>query len=70
MVKAILANTDEGVWTEDQLKAMEIETLESVYKSIINEKRADYSLGADGPKVNEVKKVKPLVPVFPKTKQA
>ena len=53
MVKAVLANTDEGVWTEAQLKEMEIETLESVYKSIINEKQvADYSLGADSPKVH------------------
>lgn len=70
MVKAILANTDEGVWTEERLKAMDIEDLESTYKSVVNVNQADYSLGADGPKVNTTEGPAPLMRVIPKSKKA
>ena len=69
MVKAILANTNEGVWTEDGLKEMKIETLEGIFKSVVNvESVADYSFQAE-PEVNE-SGVEPLMRVVPKAKEA
>lgn len=45
-VKSILDNTEKGTWSEDKLKSMDDETLESISKSIKREEVVDYSLGA------------------------
>ena len=67
MVKSILDNTDEGVWDENVLKEMKIETLERVYKSVAKaEPVGDYSLQGDGPTVHEG--VEPLMRVVPAAK--
>jgi hypothetical protein len=69
MVKSILDNTDEGVWDENVLKEMKIETLERVYKSVAKaEPVGDYSLQGEGPTVHEG--VEPLMRVVPKAKEA
>lgn len=71
MVKAILDNTEEGIWKEDSLKGMDIEVLEGIYKSVAKtETVADYSLnGSPGPKVNENEE-EPMIPIFVKKKDA
>jgi hypothetical protein len=65
MVKAILDNTDEGVWTEDRLKSKEIDDLESIFKSVVNvETVADYSLNLSAEtKVNQDVE-EPMIPIF------
>lgn len=45
-MKSILDNTEKGIWSEDKLKGMDDETLESISKSIKREEVVDYSLGA------------------------
>ena len=63
MVKAILENT-EDIWKEDQLKGMEIETLQKVFKSVVNvETVADYSLQVDSPGSDDG--IAPLMRVAP-----
>jgi hypothetical protein len=52
MVQSILDNTEENVWNENDLKAMKIETLEKIFKSVVRETAvADYSLSGPVPKV-------------------
>jgi hypothetical protein len=51
MVKAILDNTEENVWKEEDLSAMEIEVLEKVFKSVVRKEVADYSLAGPVPEV-------------------
>jgi hypothetical protein len=69
MVKSILDNTDEGVWDENVLKEMKIETLERVYKSVAKaEPVGDYSLQGEGPKTHEG--IEPLMRVMPAAKEA
>ena len=46
MVKGIMANAKD-VWTEDQLKAMDTDSLEKVYKAVVKEV-VDYSMNAAG----------------------
>lgn len=48
MVKEILANTEEGVWTEESLKALNAETLGKVFNSVKKESAVDYSLNFAG----------------------
>jgi len=48
MVKAILENTEEGTWTEDKLKEMKTELLTNIFKSVVKEEVADYSLASGG----------------------
>ena len=71
MVKAILDNTDEGIWKEDSLKSMEIEVLEGIFKSVVKtEAVADYSLNGslelDLNKGGE----EPMIPIFSRKKEA
>jgi hypothetical protein len=69
MVKSILDNTDEGVWDENVLKEMKIETLERVYKSVAKaEPVGDYSLQAEGITTHEG--IEPLMRYAPAAKEA
>lgn len=69
MVKAIIDNTDEGVWTEDGLKEMKIEVLERIYKSVAKaEAVADYTLQGETP--TNSGEVEPLMRVAPAAKEA
>lgn len=48
MVKEILANTEDGVWTGASLKALNAETLGKVFNSVKKESPVDYSLNFAG----------------------
>ena len=72
MVKAILDNTDEGVWKEEDLSKenMKIETLEGIFKSVVTTTVADYSLnGLETVAVNTDGE-EPLMPPFATKKAA
>ena len=69
MVKSILDNTSEGIWKEDNLKGMEIETLERIFKSVVNNSEADYSLLGEAPVVN-TNEQEPLLTPFLKKAEA
>jgi len=64
LIKHIQNNTDEGVWTEEQLKGYDDNTLESLAKSI--KAPTDYSLFASEQHVpepqNNAEEVEPLLP--------
>ena len=65
MAKAILDNT-ENVWEEDNLKGMEIETLEKLFKSVASTTVADYSInGVETISVSTAGE-EPLMPPFQK----
>jgi hypothetical protein len=74
MIKSILDNTEENVWKEEDLKAMKIEVLEKVFKSVVHEEVADYSLnGLTSEVKTNVEKEEPLMIVgydAPKQKEA
>jgi len=63
MIKGILESTDEGTWTEDDLKVMEMDTLEKVYKSVQRDVTDFSPLGgnAERPNVNDNEE-EPLFP--------
>jgi len=69
LIKSIMANTAEGTWTEDGLKAMEHTTLQSVYKSIPKDSKStepviDFSLnGNPAPEVNAELEVDGMFPI-------
>jgi len=62
MVKSILANTEDGIWVEDNLKEMKMDTLEKLYKSTLKDE-TDFSVLGEGtsPKVNNNEE-EPLYP--------
>ena len=64
MIKLIKDNTEEGVWSDDELKAMKFETLEKVVKSLKVQKEAESSFGfyiaPTEPKVH-AEKVEPMI---------
>ncbi|MBU2249125.1 MAG: hypothetical protein KKD77_20430, partial [Gammaproteobacteria bacterium] len=53
MIKGIQANTDK-VWTDEKLNAMDEDTLEGIYKSVVKEEipKGNYSLNSGGVNVN------------------
>lgn len=44
LTKVILDNTEKGTWSEDKLKEMDLDTLESVFNSVKTEENTDFSL--------------------------
>ncbi len=63
MVKSIIANTEDGLWKEDQLNGYDIETLTRIHKTIpTNEAVADYSLQGAHIEVSGGSKIEPMLP--------
>jgi ADP-dependent phosphofructokinase/glucokinase len=59
----IIANTDEGTWSEDELNAMSLETLQKLEKSVI--KSGDFSVqGVSSYKSSDGTVIAPMLPNF------
>ena len=70
MVKSIIANTDEGLWKEEALNAMDFEVLTKLHKSVSNnEGDVDYSLNAQEDGTAGGSGEKPLLPPGVKEKE-
>jgi hypothetical protein len=62
LIQKIQANTEQGIWAEDDLKVMPDALLEKLAKSVKKEEVVDYSLGGTGFNTNISNMVEPLYP--------
>ena len=71
MVKTIIANTEEGLWTEETLNGFDMETLKKVYGTIPTKLEVvDYTVHGAGGSGGGETKIKPMLPPGVKPKEA
>ena len=64
MIKSILDNTEEGIWTEDELKEMSFTVLQKMVTTFASKKEAgiDFSLNVGNVTSHTTSKVEPMLP--------